>query len=528
MSFKKKEGLKIERKKLTDEQIKVVLSNSKTILCKSCPGSGKTTTLVSRAQRISDDLGHRNLICTFSNKASKDVLQKIPEQYADLIDVLTIHALALRMIKTGWDKFSSFYGAPKGMKGPIPMTEEDELYELDSLISARFGSQSEGKTRKLYEAMCHYRKIGLPCSSVRTAMNAGQSLGVEHQLSYSELDCWSDYERRIFSQGKIPFDYMCHIASNLMVYPEVYEKVIREYQHLLIDEAQDTSTDQWKLLVPLIDKCLTTLVVYDPNQAIYGWRGNDSIFLQQLGNNDQSVHYTLTKSFRTSTEVSDFANKIVPDGKTMIDSQGHSGTVTKKVFPARVDEVKWVLENILRQCNSGVKHEDVVILSRTNRYLELFEFVLLKNNIPYQGQSFYAQEHIKELLDFLLEYKNVKWEYLVERSFLQSQAYSQNQKLDFQSCVQLIKNEGLQTFQEMVYKAWSNAGAKKGIFLMTGHKSKGLEWSNVYVVGTHDGHVPHKLANNLMEEKDLFYVMCSRAKDNLFLTAIEALSSLVV
>jgi superfamily I DNA/RNA helicase len=251
-------------------------------------------------------------------------------------------------------------------------------------------------------------------------------------------------------------------------------------------------------------------VVGDVNQAVYGWRNADGSILFNMSSMKEAVTFRLAQSFRSGANITDLANQICYDKNSQIVSQNPLGEVIVRKFKSVEDEVRWVLSNVCK--NSA-------IISRTNSYLEKFERACIENNICYLGKSFYRSNHINDLYQFFSDYTGTDTLAILDKAFINNASYSRHQSDDFKLVSSIIRKEGLSKFIDLVNT--SRLLEDTGVTLTTGHSSKGLEWDRVFVIGCHTGHVPHKSANDDREERNLLYVMTSRAAKELIITCID-------
>lgn len=482
---------------LTAEQEKIVGCNDKIILASACPGSGKSTTLAARARRLWNDYQEPILVCTFSNKAAQDIGQKIGLGGDSQVQVKTIHRFGYDIVRQNWSKVKEIWGNENWPAEAQLASQETEIELLSSWLK-------EGEPRKFFAKVEKLREFGFNPSQLISLSKHSVYLG---PFGPRDLETWRAYEAFRLSKGLLLFSDMIDIARNLLAYPDISNRFIHGYSHLLLDEAQDTSSDQWDLLRPLIDNCRSCLIVYDINQAIYGWRGGDVGPLNTLGFLNRAVRFSLTESFRSGTEIAVLANKVVHDKRSQIQTKREGALITLKGFADQEAEVDYVLDR------AG---EHSAIIARTNSYLEKLERRLIQKKLPYQGSSFYRSVHLRKFVEFLEEAKNVNWKKLVEDSFLKSTAYTREEKSDFREAIRIIHDEGIDKFISL----WERSRTldERGITLTTGHSSKGLEWDEVFVVGCHTGQIPHRNSSDEVEEMNLFYVMVTRAKNELYIS----------
>jgi len=479
----------------TSTQQKIIGCNSKILLASAKPGAGKSTVLVARGKRLWDDEKEPILICTFSNKAVADIVKKIPIEYNKGIRIQTIHSLCYSIIKDHWGTLKGVIGGPDWPKEPILATKTQEIELLEEFYP---GKDSE----KLFELFETLRKFTCGHATVLRMYKQGVYFG---KYTQQDVEMWDRYESHRLAKGFISFNDMVYLAAMIMPIPEVSIPVSKQYAHVLIDEAQDTSESQWTVLRPLVAHAKTTLIVYDKNQMIFSWAGADLSAINGLGYLQDAVMFSMNESFRSTKSIVGFANKVVKDKTSQIVSSKQGQNVSFKEYTTRAEEINSVLSSV---------NSNTAIISRTNYYLESYERECIKRGISYQGTGFYRSKHIKELYHFILTLKDVdSITDIVNQAFLENSTYTKIEKEDFKLVFKVIEKESLKGFTDLVNKSLSMN--KEGVTLITGHGSKGLEWPSVYVVGAHEGHMPHRLNKDIEEENNLFYVCVTRAMNNL-------------
>lgn len=489
---------------LTIEQRKPVNSNCKINACLACPGSGKTTVLVARALRLWQQTKEPILIVTFSKKAAEEIQKRIGPEYLNHIEVKTIHGFCYSIIKQHWKDLGGLVGGMSWPLEPKIVTKADELQLLTDLFP-------EENSAQIYDRLVEYRKWPVSPQTVTRMFIQGVYFG---KVTKRELEQWSYYELERISKGLLNFDDMVTLAKILTPLPYVSAELIKKYNHILIDEAQDTSEQQWEILRPLVNSAITTLVVGDYNQSIYGWRNADGSVLLNVRSLPDAVTFRLSKTFRSGSLIAKLANLLVYDKSSQIVSEEHAGKTEFKKFGTYEAEVDWVLE----QASKGT-----AILSRTNGYLEPFERAAIRKGLAYTGMGFYRSEHIHHLYKFLREYQGTDFDVIIEKAFIQNDTYKKIEKEDFKLVADIIKTNGIKYFIDLVDNS-RLTDTEDGFVMTTGHAAKGLEWDKVIIVGCHNGHVPHILSRDDKEERNLLYVMTTRARDELIYTCVNEFS----
>lgn len=481
---------------LTKEQSIIVNSNCKINVGLSVPGSGKTTVLVARAERLWRDTREPILIVTFSSDACDNISKRILPEIRANVEVKTIHSFCYDIVRAYWKELNTVLGGENWPNEPKLVSKEQEISMIAELLKEN--------AVEYYDKFEYLRTLG---GTPEYLLSLFKKKVYLNQIRQSDIESFIVYERYRKSKGLITFDDMIDMAEVLIPLPYISTELSRKYSHILIDEAQDTSEQQWKILRPLVLSSVTSLVVGDYNQSIYGWRNADGSLLLNMGQMKDAVIFRLSKSFRSGSLITKLANKICYDKSSQIVPQDHLGDVKIYNFENIYQEVEFVLSK---------SDNDTAIISRTNGYLEKFERKCIEDQKAYLGKSFYRATHILDVYKFISQYLPENPIAAIEKVYISNISYSRTEMEDFRLICNIIQKEGLNTFLSLVEGAMSLEGP--GVTLTTGHASKGLEWSNVFVVGCHTGHMPHRASTDDREERNLLYVMTSRAQNQLTIT----------
>ena len=476
----------------TDEQAKVIFSDSKVNIVCSVPGSGKSFVLLERAKRLVDEYNENILIVTFTNNAVDDLINKLPSEYSHRITIKTIHSYCLALLQNNLDKLNLFFGCEKFKELKI---NENDFENFKEFLGKNKDHEKE------YEKIIYLRSLSSPPQTLLNLIKKG--IYFNNIIKELDVKTFRDYEFDRLSKGYVLYDDLILLTRSLMSLPEVSVPVLTKYDHILVDEAQDTSQEQWEILRPLIAHCRTSLVVGDVNQSIYEWRGASASSMMNLGFLRDSITFRMTKSFRNPQAVAALANEICVDKSSKITTD-KEGSVQIRPFDTHEAEIDWVFKNL--------KLGDVVI-ARTNAILEQMEQKLLDSNIPYNGSSFQKDQHIIDLVDYCREHRQSTG--LVEKlktDFLSLRKYSKLELEDLNYFIIKIKERGCGFLLRDRFES------KHCVTLSTGHSAKGLEWDRVFLIGMDQKTMPHRLVKDQKEELNLFYVMITRARKDLIIT----------
>lgn len=231
-------------------------------------GSGKTKTIVARAEYLIENgvPAHRILILAFTRRAASEIVARVKShlgERAARLRACTFHTWCMGLIRRAPDKFGA---------GNSSVIDRDDQVML---FKAQRGSP-KGEASQLPTA-------AQLCDIYSYARNTGQSLSKTLKRHYPEylslkevmIPILKGYEAKKESCHYLDYDDILDlVAQAIQESPQVCEWVAKKYDHLLVDEMQDTNPLQWGLLDPLKDHCCL-FCVGDDAQSIYGFRGAD-------------------------------------------------------------------------------------------------------------------------------------------------------------------------------------------------------------------------------------------------------------
>jgi DNA helicase II / ATP-dependent DNA helicase PcrA len=440
-------------------------------------GTGKTFTIV-EGSRLMD--GEKAFLC-FNKSIARELESRLPED----VYAATFHSMGLRAIKQqGWCKVdkSKTYKIVERVLG-----KDYFAVPLVKLIGLMKGSMVDAKDHRSIAQLID--KYNINFDSDRDEVIAFNNLPRIMELCKD--------------MKTVDFDDMiwCPIVNNIP---------LQKYDVLFVDEAQDFNEAQRQLIYRSVEPNGRCIVVGDPNQAIYGFRGADSssmnmfVDLLKTTNRDVSI-FPLTLTWRCPVNVVKEANRYVSN------------------FHCREDaDLGSVKENA-----SLTPEKDDIVLCRYNAPLATAFYSLLAD-----GKSAYilGKDMTKGLVNYVNKVSRKK-KRMTSREFLtlldadfsknynrlvvaekQNQANALEDKFN---CVSIFatKADTVQGIIDEINRVFSSDG-KGDIMLSTIHKAKGLEADNVFILATE--RMPHPKATNPQEERNICYVGITRAKKNLY------------
>lgn len=220
------------------------------------------------------------------------------------------------------------------------------------------------------------------------------------------------YQNALKLKGAMDFDDLLLQTEELFEHhPEIRDEEAAKYDHVLVDEYQDTNGSQYRITRHLTEKHRNLCVVGDDDQSIYAWRGADVTHILNFKNDwpDAKVVY-LQDNYRSTAAILEMANRLIGyntirHDKRLIASRPNGKRPRIEQYKDEVTESKSVVSQITQLIdNEHVQPRDIAILFRTNEQPRLFETELRKAKIPYVmlgSQSFFDRKEIRDLISYL-------------------------------------------------------------------------------------------------------------------------------
>jgi len=385
--------------KLNKYQLEVVQHIDGPCVVTSCPGSGKTATIVKRiASLIKDGIPQNNILClTFTNKAASEMSERICKEIGiekPMFFIGTFHSFCagiLRRVghKIGYDK-------------NFNIMDEKEQKEFMLQVSRAMDLDIElGDAEYLCGVLNHYRD----------KVESREWLERELKLDiYIELV--DKYFEECVNQNMIDFSGLISETVRLIRQEEKLKDKIQEiFKYIMIDETQDTNKSQYELITLLSEKYKNIMLVGDLDQSIYGWRHarfqNIHDFISQYPN---CKNISLSKNYRSTPQIIKVADKLIKNNNSHIpidfETDNKNGpSVRAYDHIDQVEEAKWIAKKIKKIMEEGGwDADDIAILYRANKMSEPIEQAFSMEGIPYEvigGNNFYDRKEIKDIIAML-------------------------------------------------------------------------------------------------------------------------------
>jgi DNA helicase-2/ATP-dependent DNA helicase PcrA len=387
---------------LNPPQREAVTHGTGPLLVLAGAGSGKTRVITYRIAYLMGQMGVRPaniLAVTFTNKAAAEMLHRVDQLvpptggYRPWIG--TFHSTSLRMLRRyadrlGFTKSFAVYDTSDQMtlirRCMRELNVNDEAFPPRSVLSRISSAKNE------LIGPVEYEKTNLDFFGARVS------------------EIYRQYQKRLREFDAMDFDDLIgNYVQLLEKHEDVRAELHERFQHLLIDEYQDTNRAQYVLVKLLAGHTGNIVAVGDEDQSIYRFRGADINNILNFESDFPGAKIIkLEQNYRSTGNILGAAtgvvsNNIARKGKTLFTSGGKGDPVRVVTCGNDREEAQFVLEKI-SSLRSKYKLTDFAILFRTNAQSRPFEEELLRANLPYVvvgGVKFYERAEIKDIMSFV-------------------------------------------------------------------------------------------------------------------------------
>jgi len=474
------------------------------VLVVAGPGTGKTLTMVRRiAYLVHQGVKPESILAvTFTNRAAREMKERAAAllgQSAGAVLIGTFHLLGLLIIQDNRpDDFS--------------ICDRDEQIELLKQLvggSARRARQAAGHISRIK----NYLEPGNPPSS---SVSGGRD-GVD----VDQRELYNAYQAALRERNAFDFDDLILKPLEILADSRIAQSYRDRYRFLIIDEYQDINPAQYRLLRLITNAGNNICAVGDPDQAIYAFRGADiGNFLNFEKDFPSAARITLSENFRSTGTVLQASNALIRNNVKRIDkmlftAQEQGSQIVVVDAPDERAEVEFIIREIevrmggtshfqMRQntaardyTGASFRFSDFAVLYRTNAQAKVLEQAFSESGIPYQVLGSRSGMKIGEIEETI--------------AYLHSLIHAGEAGGPREASRLETKLLGPADFFDPRADA---------VALMTMHMAKGLEFPIVFITGVDEGLLPCTIVKEDVdreEERRLFYVGMTRAKNDLFL-----------
>ncbi len=386
---------------LNPAQEEAVTSDSQHLLVLAGAGSGKTRVLVHRIAwkiQVENISPYGILAVTFTNKAAREMRERIDELLGMSLRgmwVGTFHGLAHRVLKAHWRDVN----LPENFQ----ILDSDDQLRLVKRVMRSMDLDEQRWPPKQAQWWINGQK-----DEVLRAAHI-QETGDPHLLTM--LRIYREYEEVCNRLGVIDFAELLLRALELWKNnPAVLDHYQQRFQHILVDEFQDTNAVQYAWLRLLAGKVCGVTAVGDDDQSIYGWRGAKVENILSYERHFADTHTVkLEQNYRSTSNILGAANAVIAKnaerlGKNLWTDSGEGEPIALYAAFNEHDEARYIADRLQSWVQQGNRREDSAILYRSNAQSRVLEAALLQADIPYRiygGQRFYERLEVKNALSYL-------------------------------------------------------------------------------------------------------------------------------
>ncbi|MBR3143999.1 UvrD-helicase domain-containing protein [Candidatus Saccharibacteria bacterium] len=393
---------------LNDAQKEAVETLEGPILILAGAGSGKTKTLTHRiANLIAHGTSeHKILAVTFTNKAANEMRERlwalisnvgtsVPRSFMPYMG--TFHSICVKILRIEADAAG--------------LTRDFVIYDTDDQISL---------IKRVMKSLHLSDNKSLKPKSVQSIISSEKNQGNDPE-SYAAkalypnqrdiAEVFKGYEKEKQKAGALDFDDLLLKTLELFAKnPDIRTKWQQKFDHILIDEYQDTNLIQYQLVKLLVNDRRNICVVGDDWQSIYSWRGADFTNILNFEKDFPGAKVVkLEQNYRSTGCILKASQKVISENKTRTDKTlfteaGDGDPVEIEALMDEEQEAKFVARKITELTANFPSYSDFAVLYRTNAQSYAFEKVFINLHIPYKivgGVRFYDRKEVKDILAIL-------------------------------------------------------------------------------------------------------------------------------
>jgi DNA helicase-2/ATP-dependent DNA helicase PcrA len=364
-------------------------------------GSGKTRVLVHRIAWLTEVVGASPwsvLAVTFTNKAAGEMrgrAEALMPHGARGLTVGTFHGIAHRWLRQHWRE--------AGLSETFQILDADDQQRLVKRTITTLG---------LDEGRFPPRQATWFINSAKDEGKRPEAIDPGYNPATRTLiDVYRAYEDACRRGGLVDFaELLLRLHELLLNNDALLAHYRRRFEHLLVDEFQDTNTIQYAFVRLLAGDSGRVFVVGDDDQAIYGWRGAKVENVQQfLRDYPSATTLKLEQNHRSTGNILSAANAVIARnptrlGKALWTEAGHGEAIDLYAAYNAEDEARFVIERIRQWLRDGGRRSECAVLYRSNAQSRLFEEQLLAHELPYRvygGLRFFDRAEVKDALAWL-------------------------------------------------------------------------------------------------------------------------------
>lgn len=387
---------------LNDAQREAVTAQNDHLLVLAGAGSGKTRVLVHRMawlMQVDQVPATGILAVTFTNKAAREMRHRIGELmnlHGHGMWFGTFHSIAHRLLRAHHQDA----GLPENFQ---VLDSDDQVRLIKRVMREQQIDESRWPPKQVQWFINGQKDEGLRADHIQENPD-------DHFTSVM-LKIYRQYEKQCQLSGLVDFGELLLRSHELWLHrPELLAHYQRRFQHILVDEFQDTNTIQYAWLQVLAGNRVPLTIVGDDDQSIYGWRGAKIENIQKFQQDFPNARMVrLEQNYRSTQTILKAANAVIANnqgrlGKELWTDGVEGEPISLYAAFNEQDEANYIADTISAWVHDGNLRSEAAILYRSNAQSRVLEESLLRQGIPYRvygGLRFYDRQEIRNALGYL-------------------------------------------------------------------------------------------------------------------------------
>ncbi len=397
------------RNELNDEQFRVVTAKPQAALVVAGAGSGKTRAITYRVAYLIEHgvAPQQILLATFTNRAAKEMLRRVESltgsQNVHRVWGGTFHRIANMILRR--------HATSIGYDSNYSILDSEDAREM---LNACVDDAAIDTTKK------RFPKAEIVQSIISYANNTDIPIEEVVASKYPYFEMLTPqiklveaiYKTRKQERNVMDYDDLLLNVKRLLVENQTIADIYAEqFQHILVDEYQDTNRLQAEIIDLLAAKHRNVMVVGDDSQSIFAWRGAEFTNIYEFPKRyPEAAVYKLETNYRSTPEILGLANTSIACNRKQFPKMLRAVRRSRGFKPALVpcsdveQQCAFVASRILELRDEGTNLEDIAVMYRSHYHSIELQLELSRRNIPYRIQSgvrFFEQAHIKDVISYL-------------------------------------------------------------------------------------------------------------------------------
>jgi DNA helicase-2/ATP-dependent DNA helicase PcrA len=362
-------------------------------------GSGKTRVLAFKAAYLVSKIGippARILAVTFTNKAANEMRERVRTLLGSDskgLQACTFHSYGLRFLQRNRDSLHKV-----GLRKDFVVFDRSDCRSVVKDILEGMNIDQE--------------KIEIPWILDQLSRRKTKTVSAEEETTFADRlgEIEKAYEAVLKEQNAVDFDDLLELPLELMKDPVLLERERASLDWILVDEYQDVNRPQYRLLRKLVGNSGRIMVVGDPDQSIYGWRGADMNMILNFERDFPGAKtVVLDQNYRSTAQILGASNGLIRNNlkrkpKNLWTARDKGEPVKIRLNGDEKEEANFILSEIESLRRKGYRHGQIALLYRVNALSRTYEQAFLGRGIPYRvvrGTAFYERKEVKDVLSFM-------------------------------------------------------------------------------------------------------------------------------